>query len=172
MYGLTLSVKWTSHLDWDSVAKRRWPGIVAAGLHAAMTIWATTYLPRHWTPYAKTKYQHTPRSIDWLQRRRQLARRGVIREGGGEIDNLVTGLFRELVLGWYEIRARGKSVRFRCYGPRYVTLRPKPGKTGPFKWGEVTTIIPTEHRRMRKAMVERVRQEILRLRKRKTTRLS
>lgn len=160
MYGLQLKFRETSGLDWDSVAKRRWPKIIAAGLYACAQVWAKTYLPRHWTPTAKRKYNHEPRTVEWLKRRRQLAERGVIREGGGEIDNLVSGLFRELVLGWYELRARGKRVTFRTYGPRYVTLRPKAGK-GPFKWGEITTTVPAEVRRMGKVFLETVQQEIL-----------
>lgn len=170
MFGVRLDVTATESIDWDAVAKRKWPKILGAGLLEAMRYWRANYLALHWSQRAKSKYAHQPRSRKWIERRHQMAARGIITEGGGDIDNLVTGLFRELVKGWHEINARGKRVTFRCYGPRYVSLRPK-GDGGPYKWGEVTNTTSSEQRTLGDRMVRKIPQEIERQRTKKTTKL-
>lgn len=95
--------------------------------------WHNELLPPHFTRTAKSKYRHKLRTIGYRKKKKKLAEKGIVK-GGGEVDNLFTGLLKESLEGVGTVKAYPKRATIRMTGPRYITMRPyrsnQPDKAG------------------------------------------
>jgi hypothetical protein len=122
--------------------------------------WHREFLPLHFREDAKRKYRHQPRSTRYLAEKRaaaggsgwwyRLAQRvGRRIEGGGAIDNVLTGRMRDALLHSARMIAFPTRLTVRMIGPRYMTFTPNRNSVQPNKTVELTRLTPAEETQLR-----------------------
>jgi len=105
--------------------------------------WYRNFFPRHFTPQARHKYKHQPRSKKYLDNERKLAQRGIAALGGA-VDNVFTGKMASDLLSGAFIRAFPTRARVEMRGPNYLRIRFKAGSNQPNKKRELVALADDE----------------------------
>jgi hypothetical protein len=108
--------------------------------------WQIDMLPRHFTSAARSIYRHKPRSRKYEQRKRQLAGRGLVQEGGN-VDLVFTGLTKRLMRQRHQVQAFPSRVTIKMLGPSYLRMRPNKSNQ-PDKAKEITTVTAEEEKKL------------------------
>jgi hypothetical protein len=156
-----------SRLDALTVRGRR--AVFTAANRAMAELWQRKFKHLHFGIAARHRYGYQPRRPGTLKRKRQLAERGVVQDGG-RVDLVHSGVMRQQVLRYHPIRATPKFSSILLHGPVYFQIRYKPGR--PNLADEVTRIIPSEGTALAQAALNAAEKEIEknhRVRKRKIT---
>lgn len=91
--------------------------------------WHTNMLPQHFTKEAAGKYKHKKRGTKYLKwKRKKWESRRPLKNGkyvkqGGEVDNVLSGDMKEMLMRVGVIRAFPTRTTVSMTGPRYVTMR-------------------------------------------------
>lgn len=87
--------------------------------------WYDRLLPEHFTPWARSAFNHTPRSKKYLRMKAMLARSGKVLDGGS-LDLVATGTLRRMVLGIAPIvKGYPSRATVKIFGPTYFQERPR-----------------------------------------------
>jgi hypothetical protein len=127
------------HSQHPELMQREIGRCLAAGHQAMGEVWLDELLEEHFTPAAKTIFQHLPRTIKHVRRKVRMAQVGKV-EDGGLVDNVFTGLSRRSMLraqASRPVRATSGRTTIQLQVPWYFTLR---RAKGPNKAREVKTI--------------------------------
>lgn len=109
--------------DHPDLVKRELREATTAGYRAMGQLWAGPLLEEHFTPQARLKFVHTPRTPAYLRRKRALAAIGIV-EDGGEVDIVFSGATRRAAQrAKYAIRASHDKVEIPIVGPNYYPAR-------------------------------------------------
>lgn len=127
------------------VTKRVWNEAMRAELAELAAWWQANLLPKHFQPSARTRYGYRRRSRKHRARKKALAERGVVKEGG-DVDLVFRGLLRESVTAAASVRTAGSKATLRLVGPRYLRQRPKSGQ--PDFAAELTAVTAAEDQQM------------------------
>ena len=128
------------------VTVRAWREGMRAAHAEAARVWHEEMLPDHFTPFARFKYQYQPRTLATRKRKKQLAEKGQVLEGG-LVDNVWSGTMRNLLTGAASIRAYPSRFTVTMPGPPYISMRPNPvGRSAnqPDKAAEILKITPDQ----------------------------
>ena len=140
----------TEEPDWDDLSVRAHRDIAKTAYGAMGKFWVDKYLPDHFQPYSHAKYGYAVRTKKYLQRKRALASRGVVRDGGA-IDLVFSGRSRELLQRPALVRAYPSRVTLDFDAPDYFTRRFNPmgrGRRQPDKMGERSGAIPSQEKHL------------------------
>ncbi len=124
------------------VPLRRWNEVMRTAHAAVGRQWHQEMLPRHFTPEAKAKYGHKPRTAKYLKAKQRLARLGKAILGG-IVDNVLTGNMMRLLQLPSVLRASPKRVSIAMVGPRYLSMIPR-NPERPNKAQEILRVTPDE----------------------------
>lgn len=131
----------TTHSDYPELKARQLGEASRASNRAMAEVWVQTMLPDHFSPSAHYKYGYAPRSKRYMDRKRKLAARGVVLDGG-QTDLVFTGRLRHMLT---QIQPLIKSYPSRAsailFGTPYFTDRPRNPRK-PNMGREVTQILP------------------------------
>ncbi len=136
--------------DWDDLSVRAHREIARNSYAAVGKFWVEKYLPDHFQPYSGAKYGYQPRTKKYLQRKRALAARGLVRDGGA-VDLVFSGRSRQMLLRPALIRAYPTRVTLDFDAPDYFTIRFNPrgrGRRQPDKMDELSRTIPSQERHL------------------------
>lgn len=87
--------------------------------------WYERLLPEHFTPWARSAFNHSPRSRKYIQRKMAAARNGKVMDGG-TLDLVATGALRRMVLGIAPIvKGYPSRATVKIFGPTYFQERPR-----------------------------------------------
>lgn len=128
------------------VARRRFGEMTRVANRAAVLVWHSQHLPRHFEPNAHYRYRHKARTAKYLKRKSKLAAAGLV-ERGGRVDNVYSGTLERMVRAWAQVRAFPSRATVTMSGPRYVTMKPK-SATRPHIAAELTTVTTDESQSM------------------------
>lgn len=110
--------------------------------------WQIDMLPRHFTRAARSIYRYKPRSRNYEQKKRRLARlRPDLVKDGGESDLVFTGLTKRLMKRRHQVQAYPSRVTIRMVGPSYLRMRPNKSNH-PHKAAEITAVTREEERKL------------------------
>lgn len=146
------------------VAVRKWREIMRAAHTDQGEYWHREYLPGHFKPNARFKYRHKRRTRKYLERKRRLAQKGIVQDGG-EVDLVYSGLMREL-MSVATIRGSASRATLTMQAPRYVTLNPQSNQ--PHKAAEVTRVTQEEAKRLGHVLEESAVKQLNQLKAPKT----
>ncbi len=130
------------------IGKNKWRQCTKAGHHRQALIWQKDYLPRHFTPEAKTRYGHQKRKAKYLKNKerggyRKVNGKRIFIQLGGKVDNVYSGEMLQMLKSSGTIQAFPSRSILKMTGPRYVTMRPYKSSQ-PAKGKEITTITKDE----------------------------
>jgi hypothetical protein len=83
--------------------------------------WYKNFFPRHFTSQAKRKYNHTARNPAYVEKKKRLARRGIVALGGA-VDGVFTGRMANELLAGAIVRAFPTRGRITMKGPNYMRI--------------------------------------------------
>jgi hypothetical protein len=147
------------------VAARRYREFSKRGFEVAAAWWHQALLPEHFQQFAAAKYRYKPRTKKYLDRKRKLAERGIVKDGG-RLPLVFSGTMRDLMVRAAVIRGFPTRATLRMEAPRYVTFRPKANQ--PDKVAEVTRVLPAQQQRLEEIYRDHVEGELKDFREKKT----
>jgi len=111
------------------IGKRKWQQCTKAGHLRQALVWQKDFLPRHFTPEAKTRYKNQPRKAKYLKNKerggyRKVNGRRVFIKYGGKVDNVYSGDMETMLKAPGTIQAFPSRSVLKMTGPIYVTMRP------------------------------------------------
>ena len=122
--------------------------VFKAANYAAARVWRDEMLKRHFESGAATRYGYTHRAKSTIEKKKRLAKAGIVKEGGRR-PLVHTGLLRRSMSKFQPIRATPGKATINLVGPSYFRISYRPGR--PNLGAEVTRIIPQELRRLDEA---------------------
>jgi hypothetical protein len=146
---------------------RAWREIRRTAIAEAAHHWHREMLPGHFAPNARARYRYQSRTGRYMQRKRQLAQRGIVREGGSS-DLVFSGLLRDTVTRFATIRHFPTRATLQMTGPRYITMRPR-ASGRPHLAAEVTTVLKGESDQLARIVEKSLQEQLARLREQKRT---
>jgi hypothetical protein len=136
-------VRWQMTLDKpEDVTVRGWRDLLKAAWLAVGTWWDREIKRRHFEPYASSKYKHQFRTPLTRNRKRKLAARRQVEEGGTR-DLVWSGATRRAVMQAHIPRAFPTRMTIDMPTPSYIQMRPRKANR-PNMGEELTTIAPDE----------------------------
>jgi hypothetical protein len=140
------------------VSVRRWRAELAESQHQVGEEWHRNTFPKHFSHSAPATYDYQKRSPLYLIKKRKLALQGKAVDGG-QIDNVLTGLTRELMSDLVSVQATPQRVTVHMQAPSYVTLKPNVfrGSTQPDKYAELTRVTEPEQERAASILAKAVK---------------
>lgn len=136
--------------DWDDLSVRAHREVARESYAAMGKFWVQKYLPDHFQPYSRAKYRYQLRTRKYMQRKRALAARGLVRDGGA-IDLVFSGRSRQMLTRPALIRGYPTRVTLDLDAPDYFTVRFNPrgrGRRQPDKMAELGRTISSQDRHL------------------------
>ena len=149
------------------VQARAFDGVCRDAGRAAARQWHEDFLAGHFSYRAAAKYGYQSRKPAYLAAKHRLALRGKAIEGG-RVDDVLTGLMREMLLASAQIHVSTGLTRLTMVGPRYTNIR-RAGS--PDKAAEVTRVLDSERALLAATQQRVATTELAALRAPKTTRI-
>lgn len=91
---------------------------------AAGAFWDRRYLPLHFAPNAGARYKYQRRAKSTVKRKKQLAERGIVVDGG-RLDLVHTGKLRKAMKQFHVVKAYPKRVTVVLPAQSYISTRPR-----------------------------------------------
>jgi hypothetical protein len=149
------------------VGARKMSDFNKVGMGRVADYWQDKYLPHHFSDYAKVKYNYQKRRPKTNKRKRKLAKTGEVKKGGRVplvwSGTLERQMKRPGILRVYPTR----FVLRKPAGP-YITNRPRGRRPNMVK--EITTVIPSEERRLADVFENVVAEQLTKYRARRRVR--
>lgn len=120
---------------------RVWRECMRESHQAIGVYWHRVFLPRHFTRGASERYNYAPRSSRYRSKKRILARRGIV-EDGGERALVFSGDTRSMCKAHAAVRGFPTRTNVTMQAPHYVRIRPLANR--PYMYGEITRVINPE----------------------------
>lgn len=116
--------------------------------------WLEDYLPMHFHPIAPQRYGFTPRTAGTQKKKRRLAERGIVQDGG-RLALVWSGVLRRAMLNHnHRVDAYPTRATIKLIGPSYLSINYKPGR--PNMGREILTVIPDEAQKLNEAGARRM----------------
>lgn len=111
--------------------------------------WLEDYLPLHFHPVAANRYGYTPRTSGTNKKKRRLAERGKV-EDGGRLPLVWSGVLRRAMLSHsHRVQAFPTRATIKLIGPSYLSINYKPGR--PNMAREILTVTSDEATKLAEA---------------------
>lgn len=142
-------------------------GLTVRGQRAALKstwdetgkLWQREFLPKHFKSGATSRYGYQHRTIKTVERKRWLASKGKV-EDGGNTPLVWSGLMRRSMLGFRQRQAAYPTrVTINLVGPSYLSINYKPGR--PHYAKEILTVNSEERREIDRFMQQTIREKSL-----------